>query len=428
MKPYSFDVWYSEHFNTQTNISFDEFVIKATVENKKSILEHFKIANEKSIKKHNIDDFRWTEKERILKLLYDVTITNRKETLREWFADHILIQNLDKFLTFEVESDLSKMVKEDNDYLILNGKHKNNLNRFLKNIYPYEIYNTAKIYREPTFTILSKWFNELNFLHLLVGPMFLKILSRENKTKSDWHDVFAILRGVTDSASLFNPHLAAWIIQNIYKGEKLLTPVMGWSSYLIGFMNTNWKEYVGIDVIPEVIENSKEIWKFKNNASTNLLFDDDGKQLTLFCVPSEQIDYRCNFINRYEKYFDGIFFSPPYFDLEKYESYKGLENTNQSIANFDSYDEWLNGYWRPTVELCSKVMSDTGNFGFVISNYKDKQIGLREISNDMHKICLEYFDLEKQYKIQWANFTKRTKKSDDGNFEDFWFYKKKIVK
>ena len=426
MKPYSFDIWYNEYFDNNINISFEDFCEKATVENKKSLMQHFEESNRKSLKKDNTTDFRWLEKDRILELLYDVTITNRKNTLYEWFMDHINILEVDKYLKFGLETDKSKMLKTDDNFTIINGKHKNNINRFIKNIYPFEIYNTAKIYREPTFVILNKWFNDLNFLHLLVGPMFLKALSRPNKKRVDWHDIWAIVRGVTDSASIFNPHLAGWIIQNIYKGKKLLTPVMGWSAYMIGFLNTDWEEYVGIDVIPEVIENSNEIWNYRQSLNpSNFLFGDDTKKLKLFCTPSEQMDKEHNFSNKYKNYFDGIFFSPPYFDLEKYEYHKGLENTQQSIANFENYEDWLKGYWEPTVAMCSRVMNEYGNFGFVISNFKDKKVGLRTISEDMHQICLKYFKLETQYKIQWSNFTKRAKKSDDGNYEDFWFYRKK---
>ena len=60
-----------------------------------------------------------------------------------------------------------------------------------------------------------------------------------------------------------------------------------------------------------------------------------------------------------------------------------------------------------------------------VATVENKKEGVRTISEDMHQICLKYFKLEKQYKIQWSNFTKRAKKSDDGNYEDFWFYKKK---
>lgn len=426
MKPYDFEVWYETYFGNIPQISFEQFVEVATVENKKSLVEHFKEANERSLKKDGSEDFRWVEQDRILELLYDVTILNRKATLYEWFMDHINIPEVDKYIQFEIEKDTDKMLKDDDGFTVINGKHKNNVNRFIKNVYPFEIYNTAKIYREPTFVILDKWFNHNNLLHLLVGPMFLKALSRPNKTRTDWHDIYAILRGVTDSASLFNPHLAGWIIQNIYKGKKLLTPVMGWSAYMIGFLNTDWEEYVGIDVIPEVIENSKKIWDYREGLNqTDFLFGGDEKKLKLFCTPSEQMDKEHNFSDNYKDYFDGIFFSPPYFDLEKYESYKGLENTEQSIANFETYDEWLKGYWEPTVAMASRVMNPHGNFGFVISNYKDKKEGVRTISEDMHQICLKYFKLEKQYKIQWSNFTKRSKKSDDGNYEDFWFYRKK---
>lgn len=51
MKPYSFEKWYNDHFGDIPQITYDEFITKATVENKKSLLEHFKEANERSLKK-----------------------------------------------------------------------------------------------------------------------------------------------------------------------------------------------------------------------------------------------------------------------------------------------------------------------------------------------------------------------------------------
>ena len=116
MKPYDFEVWYETYFGNIPQISFEQFVEVATVENKKSLVEHFKEANERSLKKDGSEDFRWVEQDRILELLYDVTILNRKATLYEWFMDHINIPEVDKYIQFEIEKDTDKMLKDDNGF------------------------------------------------------------------------------------------------------------------------------------------------------------------------------------------------------------------------------------------------------------------------------------------------------------------------
>ena len=58
---------------------------------------------------------------------------------------------------------------------------------------------------------------------------------------------------------------------------------MGWASYLIGSFSANVKHYVGVDVIPHVVDKCQKI--FEENA--NNPFDSDIMKFDFYCCPSE---------------------------------------------------------------------------------------------------------------------------------------------
>ena len=65
-------------------------------------------------------------------------------------------------------------------------------------------------------------------------------------------------------------------------------------------------------------------------------------------------------------------------------------------------------------------MTDDGRFGFVVSSFSNNTF-----SEDMKDKASEYFDLEHHYKVSWSAFKVLEGKMEDGNYEDFWFFKKK---
>jgi hypothetical protein len=117
---------------------------------------------------------------------------------------------------------------------------------------------------------------------------------------------------------------------------------------------------------------------------------------------------------------DAVLLSPPYFDLELYPS------DDQSFGSFPDYQTWLIGYWEETVKLAVKVMKPGAKFGFVISNYVNKQKQMTTISEDMRDIVLRHLTLDKHYKVQWSAIsgTRQAKKTRGGNFEDLWVFVK----
>lgn len=378
---------FRKHFQIN-HISFDDFINKAHTN--RGILIKDWLNNFKE------DDLRKQNKDEILNNLYKIMVTEVEENLLRWFNDHISINNVDKFFN----------IKIDNEILfenILKGR-TNNLTRIIKNISFYEIYNTPKIHfnTKPTLYLTLKAFFEDFCLPRCCGlPMGIKKILNH-----DVGSLYAIMRGTECKASVFNPYTALYIFEKIFKAKKIFTPVLDWNSYLIGFLNSTAEEYVGVDVIPTIVEQAKTI-------SSNF----QNKETFFYCCPSEKLENNYDIL-KYHNYFDTIFFSPPYFDLEKYNS------SEQSFKNYENYDLWLENYWRKTCILCQKLLSKDGHFGFVVSDYKNKN--WIYLSNDLLKIAQEYFDLDKQYLLGWNSFKMLdSEKMKNGNFENFYFMKSK---
>ena len=136
--------------------------------------------------------------------------------------------------------------------------------------------------------------------------------------------------------------------------------------------------------------------------------------------PSEKLNERYDFVNKYKNTVDAVLFSPPYFDLE---IYPGEE---QSINSFSDYNEWLEKYWRQTVLLCKDVMKPGAKFGFVISNYRNHNKIDTNISHDMKSIVMKELKYLNHYDIKWSSMggSRLAHKQRKGNFEDLWLFEK----
>ena len=153
----------------------------------------------------------------------------------------------------------------------------------------------------------------------------------------------------------------------------------------------------------------------------NSIFESQEKTIDLYLCPSEELDTKHNFVKKYKNAVDAVLLSPPYFDLEIYPS------DGQSFNNFPDYQTWLKEYWEETVKLAVEVMKPNAKFGFVISNYINRQKQLVTISEDMRDIVLKHMNLEKHYRVQWSAIsgTRQAKKTRNGNFENLWVFVKK---
>uniref|UniRef100_A0A6C0B291 DNA methylase N-4/N-6 domain-containing protein n=1 Tax=viral metagenome TaxID=1070528 RepID=A0A6C0B291_9ZZZZ len=180
-------------------------------------------------------------------------------------------------------------------------------------------------------------------------------------------------------ASIMNPYLVYSLNHSVLKGTKIFTPTLGWTSYCFGFLQCPYvTEYVGTDVIKDVCTKTQEY--------ANMYKD---KKTTIFCEPSENLAKSAQFRKKYREHFDVVFFSPPYYRLELY---KGAE---QSTNKYTSYEEWLEGYWEKTIELCHHVLEPGGRMCYILSGYgSDNTKEQYDLLGDMNRITKKYFKLQ----------------------------------
>lgn len=176
-------------------------------------------------------------------------------------------------------------------------------------------------------------------------------------------------------ASILNPYLIFSLQESVLKGTKVFTPTLGWSSYLFAFLQSSQlKEYVGTDVIPSVCSKTRELSK---------QYDQNVK---IYCKASEDLYKSKVFLKNYKKHFDLVFFSPPYFKLELYDS------ENQSTDRYDTLEDWLKEYWENTIKLCYEVLEKNGKLCYILSGYgsHDKNSFI-DLVGKMNEITKKYF-------------------------------------
>lgn len=384
-------------FQLSPEVDFSTFVDKLRVRRNQKIMSYTpdQFLLERS-------DWRHDKKHEYYNNLYEICVTKREETLQKWFDAHIKITDLREHMYFSLNENIIE------DGIILGRKQ--NRGRVIKNINFDKIFATKKYNAHDNMPILKSLDEMLNDFvinsNLIIPNGFRKVIDK------NLSDIFAIMRGTRHRASIFNPYTYGWLLDNYFEGTKVIAGTAGWNSYQLGFHQSRWEEFTCIDVIETVIDNSFKIANYyKEN---NRLFDDD-KIVNAYCSPSEKI-------NLEEKnYYDLCLFSPPYYNLEIYET----DNPNQSISSFPNYDDWLESYWNCTVANIAKTIKPGGTFSFVISNYKNifpdqenEKYDMLTISQDMLKIAERHFTFKKTENIAWGAFKTLNGKMASGNIED----------
>ena len=88
-------------------------------------------------------------------------------------------------------------------------------------------------------------------------------------------------------------------------------------------------------------------------------------------------------MKKYREHFDVVFFSPPYYELELYPG------KNQSTTVYNTYDEWLYGYWFKTIQLCYYLLEPKGTMCYILSSGGGNS--QRNILSDMNEITTNLF-------------------------------------
>ena len=162
---------------------------------------------------------------------------------------------------------------------------------------------------------------------------------------------------------------------------KVLDTSSGFGGRLLGFFTAkNTAEYVGID--PNTADSCNKFILYMSRYFTN-------KKAYVNKIGSE--DFTIENYPQYENYFDISFTSPPYFNIERYS-----DDITQSHVKFNTYDLWVDGFYRDTIyNSCNSLKLD-GVFAVNISWVDNIKEYTEEFLND----CGFYIIKEDKYLLR----------------------------
>ena len=165
------------------------------------------------------------------------------------------------------------------------------------------------------------------------------------------------------------------------ENSKVLDTSSGFGGRLLGFFTAkNTAEYVGID--PNTADSCNKFILYMSRYFTN-------KKAYVNKIGSE--DFTIDNYPQYENYFDISFTSPPYFNIERYS-----DDITQSHVKFNTYDAWIDGFYRNTIyNSCNSLKLD-GVFAVNISWVDNIKEYTEEFLND----CGFYIIKEDKYLIR----------------------------
>ena len=175
-----------------------------------------------------------------------------------------------------------------------------------------------------------------------------------------------IRRGIRNSGlgyavSNFRPSITKFIYDKYLKeGDNIFDYSCGWGARALSSIGKY--NYVGTD--PLTADKINE-WFDKHISDHNVRCIKQGSEI---------------YIPEYDGKMDMCMSCPPYFTLEKYS-----DDKSQSYNMYSDYEDWVNEYWKSTVENCYYYLKDGGYFILIIKN-NHKKYNLKE---DMSRIILE---------------------------------------
>jgi 16S rRNA G966 N2-methylase RsmD len=206
-------------------------------------------------------------------------------------------------------------------------------------------------------------------------------------------------------ASQFRP-LAAKVLYDYFKAEKVLDFSSGWGDRLSGAMSSSYvKKYVGIDPNVDLYDSyKKQIDSFNSD-----------KDIKMNCYPAE------DFLPSYnEDTFDLVFTSPPYFIIERYS-----KDNNQSWQRYKKINSWLSSFLFPVIENSWRLLKSGGHLAINISDVYCNHT-INRICDPMNDFISTLPNSVKSENINYRMAKRMGSKSDKSGIfvEPVWIWKK----
>lgn len=241
---------------------------------------------------------------------------------------------------------------------------------------------------------------------------YVRKLLKYGKSPNDMRSMFAFVGA--GYCSNFRPATAKTIYE-LYGKENcsVLDTSSGFGGRLLGFFTAkNTSEYVGID--PNTADSCNKFIEFMQMRFGL------NKKAYVNKIGSE--DFTIENYPQYENYFDISFTSPPYFDTEKYS-----DSDTQSYKKFNTYDLWVDGFYRNTIYNSCNALKLDGTFAI---NIFEKVDNIKEYTEEFLNDCGFYIIKEDKYLLRVMSGTQKgedgefyTRKKDSYNYEPIWVAK-----
>ena len=346
----------------------------------------------------------------------------------------IFMRYQDKNTTDDEREYLESVVKGwilDNNYEVARLTYSDDY--MLYNVNSLMSLNVSDIYSDGEFgvnsigvSVLQTFFPELEGVDKVKGccmrdfckksdksfTRYVRKLLRYGKSPNDMRSMFAFVGA--GYCSNFRPATAKTIYELYGKeNSKVLDTSSGFGGRLLGFFTAkNTVEYVGID--PNTADSCNKFIEFMQ-----MRFG-INKKAYVNKIGSE--DFTIDNYPQYENYFDISFTSPPYFDTEKYS-----DSDTQSYKKFNTYDVWIDGFYRNTIYNSCNALKLDGTFAI---NIFEKVDNIKEYTEEFLNDCGFYIIKEDKYLLRVMSGTQKgedgefyTRKKDSYNYEPIWVAK-----
>jgi hypothetical protein len=215
-----------------------------------------------------------------------------------------------------------------------------------------------------------------------------KRIKNQIKRNMDYEEIDEIIYKNIRMCTNFNVTIVISVLK-FFKPERYLDFSSGWGDRLIGAMAYGC-EYTGVD--PSECMQSKY------------------KEMIEFFKPREKDRYTVH-QKRFEKfkvqkdYYDLVFTSPPFFDLEVYENV-----SSQSIKQFNTLKKWKKNFLFPAVKNSYKALKRGGHLALYVGDYVKngkKYYYVRDMRKVIDNLGMEYLGT-----FNWVNVDSSNKIRD----------------
>ena len=163
--------------------------------------------------------------------------------------------------------------------------------------------------------------------------------------------------GGPKQCSLFNTIVCTSVLK-YFKPKRWLDPSAGWGDRLISAINYGECEYRATDPNECLHPKYKEI--IDTLADEKFIEDEFGKRpkYRISKEGFEEAEIEANF-------YDLVFTSPPFFDLEKYSN-----APTQSNVKFTQFEAWMNGFMYPLLIKSVAALKKNGHLCLYVNDYR----------------------------------------------------------